>query len=126
MCVDHAGAVPDIPPWLADSLRQLRPLVETGYENILLARLVMEQVGDQGMDKIGRGGRDGWTDDAISCARHVHMHCACCVCMHAVPASLRVGAQAECARAGGQVAGLPALGAPAPLRRHGAGLGGRE
>lgn len=39
-----AGAVPETPRWLADSLRQLRPLVETGYENVLLARLIMEQV----------------------------------------------------------------------------------
>lgn len=38
------GVAPEIPSWLADSLRQLRPLVETGYENVLLARLIMEQV----------------------------------------------------------------------------------
>jgi hypothetical protein len=29
---------------LAESLRQLRPVVETGYENILLGRLCIEQV----------------------------------------------------------------------------------
>lgn len=30
---------------LSDAMRQLRPVVETGYENVLLARLCIEQVG---------------------------------------------------------------------------------
>lgn len=51
------GAIPEIPSWLADSLRQLRPLVETGYENVLLARLVMEQVRLGLCVCVGGGGR---------------------------------------------------------------------
>jgi hypothetical protein len=31
------------PPWLIHKMRKLRPVVETGYENILLARLLIEE-----------------------------------------------------------------------------------
>lgn len=33
----------DAPAWLLDKMRKLRPVVETGYENILLVRLLLEE-----------------------------------------------------------------------------------
>ncbi|TFJ84039.1 hypothetical protein NSK_005134 [Nannochloropsis salina CCMP1776] len=43
-CAPVGGAsANECPGWLSDSLRHLRPLVETGYENVLLARLCMEK-----------------------------------------------------------------------------------
>eukprot|EP00611_Tribonema_gayanum_P019264 TRINITY_DN32_c0_g1_i2.p1 TRINITY_DN32_c0_g1~~TRINITY_DN32_c0_g1_i2.p1 ORF type:complete len:352 (-),score=55.31 TRINITY_DN32_c0_g1_i2:77-1048(-) len=33
----------DAPAWLMDKMRKLRPVVETGYENILLTRLLLEE-----------------------------------------------------------------------------------
>eukprot|EP00903_Cladosiphon_okamuranus_P008609 g8257.t1 len=33
----------DVPAWIVDKMRELRPIVETGYENILLVRLLIEE-----------------------------------------------------------------------------------
>jgi phosphoglycolate phosphatase-like HAD superfamily hydrolase len=33
----------DAPAWLVDKMRKLRPVVETGYENILLTRLLLDE-----------------------------------------------------------------------------------
>eukprot|EP00752_Nemacystus_decipiens_P005663 g5125.t1 len=33
----------DAPAWIVDKMRELRPIVETGYENILLVRLLIEE-----------------------------------------------------------------------------------
>ncbi|CAN0554037.1 unnamed protein product, partial [Ectocarpus sp. 12 AP-2014] len=35
----------DAPAWIVDKMKKLRPIVETGYENILLVRLLIEEVG---------------------------------------------------------------------------------
>jgi hypothetical protein len=33
----------DAPAWLTDKMRKLRPVVETGYENIVLTRMLLEE-----------------------------------------------------------------------------------
>ncbi|CAN0459917.1 unnamed protein product, partial [Ectocarpus sp. 12 AP-2014] len=33
----------DAPAWIVDKMKDLRPIVETGYENILLVRLLIEE-----------------------------------------------------------------------------------
>jgi len=38
---DTAGQ--DMPAWLKTQMRQLRPIIETGYENLLLIRLLVEE-----------------------------------------------------------------------------------
>jgi hypothetical protein len=40
------------PDWLMFKMRQLRPVVETGYENILLARLMLEDYKAAGGPKL--------------------------------------------------------------------------
>lgn len=43
---------------IVDSMKSLRPVIETGYENVLLARLVLEKGDNNLMQSI----LSGWTD----------------------------------------------------------------
>eukprot|EP00904_Undaria_pinnatifida_P012979 jgi/Undpi1/8811/HiC_scaffold_25.g11273.m1 len=47
----------DAPAWMLDKMRELRPIIETGYENILLARLLVEEGrrGERGRQRMREG-----------------------------------------------------------------------
>ncbi|CAM9257385.1 unnamed protein product [Sphacelaria rigidula] len=62
---DAGEGAEEAPQWLLDKMRDLRPVVETGYENILLTRfLIEERVKDKGgsasnlLDTWGAAARD--------------------------------------------------------------------
>jgi len=56
------------PTWLADAMRTVRPVVETGYENVLLVRYLAEaheggEAGDDALADAVSGVLRGWRDE---------------------------------------------------------------
>ena len=55
----------EVPSWLETSMRTIRPVIETGWENILLVKYIIDRVAQDGLDNVDRISNEileGWLD----------------------------------------------------------------